>query len=546
MSGGKMSLKRTLIYAALLGAVAFYIFRVELPKEEAEQRKELLFPGIAASSFQSVQIRKGKEEPYVLENREPKPAVSAEENENKAGGIAAPDSSGKWTIAGLPEAQIEGSNVSSLVSALKEFKLDSAIPANEVEQDNSIYGMKEPPLTLTVKSAEGEKEILFGKLNEFVGKRYTKVSGRTDMYLVSDWLYNVANKSRNDFRSKTPVAFLDNELKELALASPAGKVVLEQSEDLVWKIKEPLAAPAGSSAVSEVLRAARDLNVQTFIDGQDDKLIQFGLENPLVTLSLAFRENLSKAPLEILVGKTESTPPAEGGAKSEPKADYYFKIRNKPGIYKSGIDIVTPLSRTPQSLREKKLFQFAAHEVSEATFEAKDAAPVVLSKKDSKWLVNGKPADEPFVRELFMNLSNLEAEGWPTEGAVLDFDAPRLKISLKLMPAGGSEHKIRTLVVGAETMLRDRTAYYVGVDDLSAPFVIPEVAFKKLFLREETLLAPTPTPAPSAKDQAAQEPAEQAGQPTSAPDMAALTAAETPGVEGHSEHDHDEHEGHGH
>ena len=109
-----MSIQKTLCYAAVLALVVLYIFKVEIPKRESEERKELLFPVINKASIEAITIKRGADS-FELKNLAPQAAPPDGSSDVKS------EADPKWELVGLPDAVLDTGSVGSLLSALSEF-----------------------------------------------------------------------------------------------------------------------------------------------------------------------------------------------------------------------------------------------------------------------------------------------------------------------------------------------------------------------------------------------------------------------------------------
>jgi len=293
-----MNLRKTLILAAVLAAAAVYLKQVSLPGRERQRTERMAFSRLASDSIESIEVANGAEDskPYTLEQRGAMSNAQA-----KAPGMA-------WDLRGVPGAVLDQTQIVGLLSGLGELEVEGPLDERETGYDVSVFGLDKPALTLTVNEKGNERaEVAFGKKNEYLSKRYVKISGKKGIFLADEERFAAVNKSVFDIRSKTPCSFVVSDLRSLVIATKAGRVKLVQDIVGSWKIVEPTQLPASTEAVETLLNTLKGLNVAQFIDQGSARHGEFGLDSPEVTMSLSFREGIEPRDITYKVSQ-ESSP----------------------------------------------------------------------------------------------------------------------------------------------------------------------------------------------------------------------------------------------
>ncbi len=488
-----MSFKKTLFFAVILAGIVAYIFKYELPREEAKKNADILFAGVEPKSIVTIRI-KGQSGEFSLSNTVPAVAglkKGAKDEQTESALAESPFA--KWELGGLKGAKLEGATVGSLVTAIIGLSLDSRIPAEEQDKDLAVYGLGDPAIQLAVNVGAETRTISLGKQNEYVGKRYASISGREGIYLISGALFDAASKKPNEFRSKTPFEFTDYDLRSISLTSPTGNIKLVQGDDFNWRIVEPGQFSASSSAVGDLLRTLRTLNVLDFIDpaidGTAPNPADYGLVTPAMKFVLEFKDAAKKPNLEFVFGS--------GG-----EAQFAGQVLGSPILYKLSDAGFKSLNKPIEVFRQKQFFTFDTEAVDSVVFEQTGGDPTGLTRSGDGWKVNQKDGDTPFVMEILQNLSKLPVIGYPRSDKDFGFTTPRLKVTVTLRAEGApnnEKHQSLTLVVGAqlppeESRLGDKqiVAYYAAVNDLTEAFIIDEESFTKITPRVESLIKIAP------------------------------------------------------
>lgn len=520
-----MNLKKTLILGVVLLIAVAYVFWVEMPRQERAENRDVVFHELKEDEIDSIEITR-KNENFTLKNTKPS-SDSDDSSKDKGDDAKDAEESSKlkhWELATVPGSNLDPGALNTLLSAITDLRTGSALPKEEVEEDLSIYGLKEPEVKLAIKAGAKQIGIELGKENNFLHKRYAKISGfsiesddekaPSDIFLISGGLLNAANKARDDFRQRTPIAFADSDVESITLKKQSEQIKIEAA-NLSWKITEPGKYTGSSAAMSELLRELRSLRALQFID-QEPSTSGFGFEKPELSVAIDFKDDKKQAPLNLQIVKRQENRSDKKGKDT----NFYFALSDKPYFFKLASDPTARIAKPLPELREKQLFRFDLNQVNEASFNQADGSKIELVKSGEEWKVNGKNGDEVFVRELLSKLSLLKADDFP-QGDNFGFDKPLLKVDIKSLGSvadnanqssvsAAPDPTLYTLVIGNEVsaMPKEKSAksknvkkeatqekrYFAAVGDLSEPFIINKETFDRIKPKEEVLVKIEPTP----------------------------------------------------
>ncbi len=464
-----MSPKKTLILAGILALASLYLFKVALPGQREAASTKRAFEGVESASVAGVTVaQQGKASFDITRVEQPQAA---------------------WEITQLKGAPLDTTEVDSLVSALLALSITGPLDEKSVSQDFSQYGLDKPSLTVVLHGKGGEDtELGFGRDNSFLSSRYVKVSGRSGIFMVPQEAFSALNKGSTDLRSKNPLEVKADDVREISVSSPAGRVKLAQPVVGEWKIVEPKELAASKESVEALVEAIGALSVSEFLDGKQGSLGAYKLDAPEVRVEVALRPGLSFETRSISVSS------AEGGKKS------FFTYAGAPSVFESDANHVPFLSKGADDLRENRLFSFSHRDIESVRGTTSDGAPPVEIKASrTDWDVNGKVSDPMFVEQLLQDIVDLKAVGFPDQASVPAdaFKSPML--TLAITKKGDSKETV-TLFVGAETPGKSGPARYAKVGEAGAVVLIPDIEAKRVVPHEEALLpgkaAPTIPPFP--------------------------------------------------
>ncbi len=513
-----MSLRKSILLGLVLLGALFYIFRVELPKEEQTAREELLLTGVGGESIEQIEVSRSGGN-YVLKNKSPKtPELGGNEKDGKDSNDShgTPANKESWQLANLPDAPLDSTTLGSLLSALSSLKGGKAIKAEDMNPDLGVYGLKEPSLVLKVVyqqigGATQTVELQFGKKNEYLGERYLRMLRGSDsapaLFLINDTTYTAANKEANAFRKRQIIEFSDSEVKGVSFDSSGSSLAFEPREDVAdgkdakksllkessWKLTSPVATQASQQAISEWLRALRTIRVKEFFDGEAAQTGSFGLSEPQFHVVVSFKDTANRGPLDVILHK---------GEKRDGALDpVYMGMKGSSSVFLLDGDPFAGLQKGVNDLREHELFRFPVDRVQKVVLERGETSDrIVLARAEDSWTVNEKPGDKTFVSQFLNDLSQVKALQFLTDSKESGFDRPYGKVTVTIgspepvndradLPAGDVVLTIGLPYRGPGAKDSAEASRYAVVGDSSDVFTLPQEVVNKVLPRIETLVS---------------------------------------------------------
>jgi hypothetical protein len=477
-----MNVRKTILLAAVLGALVWYIQSVELPEDGAKLAAQQPFRGVPLEQFAALTVtREGQTFRFVNDAVQKDAAESAPTPDALA--LASVDRSKTWRLADVPAGALDKGALNALLNAVSTLSLEKAIPRGELDPDRGVYGLASPSIEVVVSRGADSKKIQLGDLNPYVSKRY--VGWGDDVYLMTDGLFNAANKPRDDFRKRTPIDFVDSELRGLLLTSPAGELAFSLSDSFQWRMVKPAEYTASDAALAELGRSLRNIRVEEFIDtpGPDS---DYGFGAASVVVTLDFRPEVRATPIVAEFSVRE-------GAAGGKAADAFLRLRGMGTVMRLASDPRSLFIKSVFEFREKALFKFATEKVEDITIEPAEGEKVVLKRAGTEWQVNGAPGDSPFINDYVKLLAGLEVNAFVTPGTAEGLEKPALTITVSTRgDKPGAPAVKRVLVVSARSVDEPhRKGYYAAVDDQKEPFLIDPEKLKNLQPRREVLVKVT-------------------------------------------------------
>lgn len=489
-----MNTRKTVGLALLLGLAVLYLTKVSLPGRAREEGEKKAFSNVQPELITRIDVARrsleGGVEQYALEQQIA--SVSKQEGDAKAVNQQVVKST--WSLPAIRGAVLDTNILGEFVKTIKDLPIEDSLSERELHADLSVYGLDKPALTIVVHTgADQSKEVAFGKKNEYLSRRYTKISGRPGVFLVPEVLFSAINKGRSDVRSKNPVQFNATDVREAMITSSQGRIKVVQPAVGEWKITEPRELPASKDAVDALLNALRGVTVVEFIDAKPEEFGKYGFGTPRVNIHLQMREGLEPSQLAFSL--------ANAGAKTGGPDDLYLQVSGVDSLYKLASDPSPSLVKRVNDLREKAIVGIATSAIESVVSAGNGVTPTTVAASGLLWTVNGKDGDPVFVEQYLKDLSGLKADDFPEDVSGDAFDSPYVQLTLTTKEP---EKQTVTLTVGREIAGTAADALrYVKTSRSDTVYAIRDVEAKRLVPHEEALAAKvTPTPEPTTADSA--------------------------------------------
>jgi hypothetical protein len=481
-----MNTRKTVALALLLGVAVLYLTKVLLPSRAREEGGRLAFSGVQPEEISQIDVARrsleGSVEQYTL-------VQSVVADAKKEGGVSVDKqkpTKSTWSLPAIRGAVLDTNVMGEFVKTIKDLPVENPLSDRELHTDLSVYGLDKPVLTIVVhKGAYQSTEVAFGKKNEYLSKRYTKISGRSGVFLVPEVLFSSINKGRSDVRSKYPVQFSVTDVREALLTSSQGRIKVAQPAVGQWKIVEPSDLPASTDAVDALLNTLNGVTVTEFIEAKPEELGKYGFGTPRVNIHLHMREGLEPNQIAFSL--------ANAAAKTGGPDEMYLQVSGVDSIYKLASDPSPSLVKRVNDLREKAIVGLTTANIESVTSAGSGISPTTIASSGLLWTVNGQDGDPMFVEQYLKDLAALKADDFP-EGVPADaFDSPYLQLTVTTK---GADKQTLTVTVGKEVAgATGDSLRYVKNSRSDTAYAIRDVEAKRLVPHEEALAAKaTPTP----------------------------------------------------
>lgn len=243
---------------------------------------------------------------------------------------------------------------------------------------------------------------------------------------------------REGEREKVTLLAVDKaKAKEIALASPVGETIRLVKDDSGWRVTEPFAAPADTSAVDSMLTSLEKLEADEVVVEQAADVAQYGLDSPSRTVTAV----VEGAPAPLVV---------EFGAKSPDGSSVYARNAGSTRIFLVPTWVEGTFDKKPFDLRDRDLLHVKRDDVRSFEVTGPEGSFALARTDAGEWAFT-KPvatrAGRWSVDGLLGSVESLRMEQVAAEAAtdVKAFGLDRPARTVSLVMKDGST---RTLEIG--------------------------------------------------------------------------------------------------
>ncbi len=272
-------------------------------------------------------------------------------------------------------------------------------------------------------------------------------------------------RQQKEAEAKKLFAIKPDEIVEVRLRFQDRNILLRKTGE-VWRLVEPLEAPADEITVKNLLNTIAECEVKREIEEATD-LKQFGLDPPFVTLELKLKDRELPA---VAVGKNT---PVGFSAYIQRLDDK--KVRLTTSAFRAGLD------KQVKDVRDKAILNFTDEDVQRFSLVRSDGT-ISLSRKDGQWVIEqpgNYPADGPTVRSFLSTLRTMRAIDFPndnpTDLSPYGLDAPRLRVVLFL----GKDQAEKHVLIGGENPEK-KSEIYVQTSGVPTIYTVSDWVWRDL------------------------------------------------------------------
>jgi len=391
-----------IIFAGLLGFVYFYEIKGgEERRAAAEKSKKLM--DFSAAEARRLTIDRG-DTVLVLEKEQD-----------------------RWWLKSPVACEADQEAVERYLRNLGETERDRVVEDSAGVRGNPELGKKyqlhAPRLKVAVETAGRVKDTLWWG-GDSPTQRFAYVQQRganPEIFTVQAWRFDNLDKRAFDLRDRRVLAFEKEQVREIRLVQPGGRITLAKGEG--WQLQSPVSAPADQQEVNDLLDRLHQAEVQGFVQEQPDSLAGYGLAPASVEVAVLLGDERAEKRLRV------------GGAA--PGGTYYAQDQSRPPVFAVDSSLVKELRKGAFELRDKKPLKFARDQVDRIELQRPGQFLAATKDTSGTWTIvspQEQPAKSWKFNSLLSQLEQVEVEEF-VEGArdlrPYGLEAPRLKVILQ-------------------------------------------------------------------------------------------------------------------
>jgi hypothetical protein len=370
----------TLLMVAILTGLGGYLYFVELPakqredKQEVEQKQLLSFAETAITGM-TVGTAQG---PVELKRAE----------------------SGAWIIAAPLQADADVREVQALLRALVTGAVTRVI--EEGAAALASFGLEHPLTTITITSGTAQETIAIGESGPLTNTLYVLRQSDRKVLLTNLAPKDFVNKSLMTFRRKELLRFVQNDIDRVRLTYPTTEIVIynmaKGKPKPSWKIRYPIEAEADQTEVRSLLFRLEDLKALSIIDpGPEREAVAKTLMAPKVKVTLHTAAGDQTV-------KLYQSDPQSGEAIAETTAD--------APLYRVNPLMIKDLTKELFTLQDKRLLGVDVPDIAMLSVRTRDQQYVLINQ-NGEWVLEDRPTQKlsQETADLFVSrVANLPAE----------------------------------------------------------------------------------------------------------------------------------------
>lgn len=450
-----VSFRNTLLLAALVAALGAYLYWVERPAVERENRTTRLL------EFDPNDVERLELAAYGQT-------------------IAARKTDGTWRITAPVEGPADARALDTLVQTAAQAERKRRIA--ESPDDLGAFGLAEPDAVLTLFVDDQALPALSVGMGTPIGfNAYVQRSDEEAVLLTGGTVRAALMKRLADLRDKTVLHFAAADVSRLRITPRDGDEVVLERDAEHWRLVAPVDARASQTTVDNLLGSLRALRAVEFVTetGADAEAAR-GLTPPAFELELSG----SADPVVLRIGDE-----IDLGDKQLVAAT----VAGDPQIYLVASHIPASLGKSAADLRDRTLVWTEPNAVAEIRVQHRDGEAFTARTDGDAWtLVEAADATDPLLVKRFADdvvaLSGDTVASEENDLPEFGLDDPDVELTLK--DADGAD--LGTILV-RKTTVDDRAIHHAATPD-GPVYTLRDYAYTRVAKRARDLeTTPPPT-----------------------------------------------------
>lgn len=281
-----------------------------------------------------------------------------------------------------------------------------------------------------------------------------------------------------------------SQINKIELKKETGSIVLESTDNVRWRMLQPLQLRADGAEVKDILSQFEFLRkVGTIKESEtaNFSLGNYGLDKPQIIVNLWMKESAILKGTEVITGAESKYTINIGDRLAAGQNTVYINIEGSNDVIVVAAKFLEKIDKGIIDLRNKWAFEYDIDAVERIRIQSDSKESIVCSRADQHWWVTQPVSDRgdtARIRDILSELKNLKiakadyVSDKEEDIARHGLDKPRLTISI-----GSTEGNTQSLLLGHG--LDDKI--YAKRDDESSIFFVHDVVLSDLDLEGNDL-----------------------------------------------------------
>jgi hypothetical protein len=378
----------TAVMALILAALGLYLYFVELPAKESQEREESVKKKVLTIEEQAITSLtfKTDREELVFERT--------------------PDKG--WALIKPIHAEADPRVLQSLIRAIVLGSVHRVVEQNPPAL--APFGLENPVAAVTVKGGSAEDTLLIGDAGPLSSTLYVLRTSDHALLLTDLAPKDFVNKSLMTFRKKDILRLTSGEIDRIRLTYPTTEIVLYRISDKPkpkWKIRYPVEAEADLNEVRMLLFRLEDLKAVSIVDpGPARDALAKTLKQPKVKITVHAADGDQTV-------KLHQPDPSSGEAIAETAPD--------GPLYRINPTFVKDFTKELYHLQDKRLFGVDESDIAMLSVKT-HAETYTLINQNGEWVLEDRPTEK--VNQRSVNLFVSRVTSVPAEERVIKQAGP--------------------------------------------------------------------------------------------------------------------------
>ena len=374
--------------ALVLTALGLYLYLVEFPTQQSQEREESIKKKVLPMEEQTISslIFKTDREELVFER-------SAEKG---------------WALIKPIRAEADTRELQNLIRAIVLGSIRRVVEENPTEL--APFGLDKPVAVVTIKSGISEESLLIGDTGPISSTLYVLRASDHALLLTDLAPKDFVNKSLMTFRKKDVLRITSGDIDRVRLTYPTTEIVLYRISDKPkpkWKIRYPVEAEADLNEVRMLLFRLEDLKALGIVDpGPARDGLAATLKQPKVRITLHASDGDQTV-------KLYQPDPSSGEAFAETAPD--------APLYRINPTFIRDFTKELYHLQDKRLFGAEENDVALLNVKTRTDTYTLINQSGD-WVLEDRPTEK--INQQAVNLFVNRVVSVPAEERVVKQPGP--------------------------------------------------------------------------------------------------------------------------